>query len=135
MTSRLVVVVDLEALRYSTVQVRVVINQDEAMDYFDETVLGCSKVGNWRLATRYAITGYYINQVVMTAMYRAMVGERDPMVALARVMACELENRYAKADYHYEIAVEAKRDAMTRDVKAQDVMMARDCQLEDGLFE
>jgi hypothetical protein len=74
-----VIVVDLVALRHSTAQVTI--------NCLNEAVFGCSKV---YVATRHAITGHYTNQDVMTAMYRAMVGTRDPMVAIPRVMACKI---------------------------------------------
>jgi hypothetical protein len=121
MTARLVVVVDLTSLHYSTVQVL-----DAKMDCLNEAVFGCSKVC---VATRFAITGHYTNQHVMAAMCRVMAGTGDPMVAILRVMACKI--CHAEADYHCEVAMAAavKQGAITRVVMAQDVMMARDSQV------
>ena len=147
MTARLVILVDLATLPYSTVQALDVMNRDATVgrldevvfgcskadmanwhaitgqyinqevmtamframvaqdcqlqiavtDCLDEPVFGCSKVEIWGVANQYAITGRYINQDMMTAMFRAMVETRAPMIAMARVMECK--NCYAEADY------------------------------------
>ena len=119
-------VVDLDALRYSTVYGRHEMKPDASVDRFDEVVFDCSKVANGDAATRYAITGQYINQNVMAAMSRAKVGMRDPTVAIPRAMACK--TRYMKADYQCEVpmAAEVKWDAMALNVMVEDVLM--DCQ-------
>ena len=81
------------------------------------------------MVTRHAIAGHYIDQDLMTAMYRVMVGTRDPMLAIPQVMACKI--CYEEADYQCEVvvAVAVKQDVITQDVTAQDAMMARSCQL------
>ena len=92
MTEQPVMVVDLVALRYSTVQARDVMHV--TMDCLDEAVFRYSKV---YVVTRHAITGHYINHDAMAAMYRVIVGTRHPMVAIPQVMACEIH--CAEADY------------------------------------
>ena len=78
------------------------------------------------MASRHAITGHYINYDVIVAMYRAMFGTANSMVAILRVMVCKI--RHVEEDYQGRVAMDAavNRDAITRNVMVQGVMP--DCQ-------
>ena len=108
--------------------------QIATMECLNEAAFVCSKVRIWRVATRFATTGYHMD--VMTATFHAMVETQDPMVAIARMMVCKVH--YAEVDYQCEIAAAdgVKRDTITPNVMhviAQAVITDCQCQIATTL--